>query len=265
MNVALNSAIEEYRSRKATFITLDQLNPVLRFEGKIGDAAPVWIPDQRVTMCQNCSAEFSLVNRRHHCRACGAVVCAHCSGNKAPLRYRQFEASRVCDSCYDAVEKIYGDDIDLRTRFKRRDMSRAVARFVPQRLKLSANPSAESNHGAGKAVMAGYLRCRRLEGGWIAGGGLSSGRWKRCWFVLRDRVLYTYRGAEDTVAIDTLPVLGWDIVTDVKDVPDLGEGTISGTIFQLRHQGSHALVFAAENENSAMRWKTALTEAIAFS
>ena len=102
---ALNSAIEEYRSRKATFVTLDHLNPILRFEGKVGDAAPVWIPDQRVTMCQSCSTEFSLVSRRHHCRGCGKVVCAQCSASKAPLRYRQFEPSRVCDACYDAVER----------------------------------------------------------------------------------------------------------------------------------------------------------------
>merc|ERR1719410_1131962 len=149
---ALNSAIEEYRSRKATFITLDQLNPVLRFEGKLGDSAPVWIPDTRVTMCGSCSAEFSLVLRRHHCRACGKVVCAQCSANKAPLRYRQFEASRVCDACFEGVEKIYGDDIDLRSRFKRRDISRTVARFVPQRLKVAAG-------GEGGQV-AGYLRSR---------------------------------------------------------------------------------------------------------
>ena len=102
---ALNSAIEEYRSRKATFVTLDHLNPILRLEGKVGDAAPVWIPDQRVTMCQSCSTEFSLVSRRHHCRGCGKVGCAQCSASKAPLRYRQVEPSRVCDACYDAVER----------------------------------------------------------------------------------------------------------------------------------------------------------------
>ena len=54
---------------------------------------------------QACNAEFSLVARRHHCRACGKVVCAPCSANKAPLRYRQFESCRVCDTCYQAVEK----------------------------------------------------------------------------------------------------------------------------------------------------------------
>ena len=102
---ALNSAIEDYRSRKATFVSLDHVSSPLHSRYKLGDVAPVWIPDTRVTMCQSCSTEFSLVHRRHHCRACGKVVCAPCSSNKAPLRYRQFESSRVCDACYDGVEK----------------------------------------------------------------------------------------------------------------------------------------------------------------
>ena len=89
---------------------------------------------------------------------------------------------------------VYGDDIDLRSRFKRRDVSRTVARFVPQRLKLSANSEGSQ--------VSGYLR-RKAK----------NSRWKRCWFVLKDRVLYTYRASEDSVAIDTFPVLGWTVST----------------------------------------------------
>ena len=48
--------------------------------------------------------------------------------------------------------------------------------------------------------MSGYLRKKQR--------GL---KWKRSWFVLKDRVLYTYKASEDTVATDTLPVLGWSI------------------------------------------------------
>ena len=50
--------------------------------------------------------------------------------------------------------------------------------------------------------MSGYLR-RKVK----------TSKWKRCWFVLKDRVLYTYRASEDSVAIDTLPVLGWTVDT----------------------------------------------------
>ena len=101
---AINSAIEENQNKKASFLTVDQLNPLTRMEGELGDTAPVWIPDQRVTMCQVCSNEFTLVNRRHHCRACGKVVCSQCSANKAPIKYRQYEPVRVCSSCFDALK-----------------------------------------------------------------------------------------------------------------------------------------------------------------
>ena len=67
-----------------------------------------------------------------------------------------------------------------------------MARFVPQRLKISANSEGSQ--------VSGYLRRKQR--------GL---KWKRSWFVLKDRVLYTYRASEDAVATDTLPVLGWSI------------------------------------------------------
>jgi hypothetical protein len=42
-------------------------------EAKLGSKAPVWIPDVRVTMCMVCTDDFTVTNRRHHCRACGKV------------------------------------------------------------------------------------------------------------------------------------------------------------------------------------------------
>ena len=102
---AINSAIEEYNSKKASFLTDPQGSVDLTGGDSLGDSAPVWIPDQRVSMCQLCGVQFSLVVRRHHCRACGKVVCSACSNNKAPIKYRQFEPVRVCHLCYDVLKK----------------------------------------------------------------------------------------------------------------------------------------------------------------
>ena len=96
----------------------------------------------------------------------------------------------------------HGEDVDLRPRFKRRDHSRSNAtnnKYIPPRHKIAANSEGSQ--------MAGHLRSRKTS----TGGRSTGGKWKRSWFVLKDRVLYHYRASEDTVAIETLPVLGWNL------------------------------------------------------
>eukprot|EP00456_Euglypha_rotunda_P047013 TRINITY_DN3747_c0_g1_i1.p1 TRINITY_DN3747_c0_g1~~TRINITY_DN3747_c0_g1_i1.p1 ORF type:complete len:294 (+),score=44.56 TRINITY_DN3747_c0_g1_i1:148-1029(+) len=50
-----------------------------------GTASSVWVPDSAVTKCMRCDQKFTLMRRKHHCRGCGAVVCAECSGYKLML------------------------------------------------------------------------------------------------------------------------------------------------------------------------------------
>ena len=39
----------------------------------LGEAAPVLVPVSHVMMCMNCTSDFSMTLRRHHCNACGKV------------------------------------------------------------------------------------------------------------------------------------------------------------------------------------------------
>ena len=39
----------------------------------LGKKKPFWIPDDDCDCCMLCSKSFSIVVRRHHCRACGRV------------------------------------------------------------------------------------------------------------------------------------------------------------------------------------------------
>lgn len=126
---ALNQAIAEHLSRRATFAKAaiaatvtakptpsrpssrlqddqqQQRQSSEQQQPRLGDSAPVWIPDERVTMCQSCHSDFTLLLRRHHCRACGLVFCYLCSGNRAPLKYSAYEQSRVCDCCFEDLRK----------------------------------------------------------------------------------------------------------------------------------------------------------------
>lgn len=70
----------------------------------LGEEAPIWTPDYRVSMCQRCSSDFSITNRRHHCRGCGKVVCSKCSKQNHYLAYLRGKA-RVCDDCFQDLTK----------------------------------------------------------------------------------------------------------------------------------------------------------------
>lgn len=39
----------------------------------------LWIDDSLVTSCHNCSDNFNIFNRRHHCRICGNIFCNLCT------------------------------------------------------------------------------------------------------------------------------------------------------------------------------------------
>ena len=44
---------------------------------------PEWQKDELSTHCNTCKREFSMTRRKHHCRACGMVVCNTCSRHRA--------------------------------------------------------------------------------------------------------------------------------------------------------------------------------------
>ena len=138
----LKKAINDFQSKQLTFMATRNAPVVLNEEPvRIGQQAPVWIPDSRVTMCQLCTAAFTVTFRRHHCRACGKVlhlflfkfinmdiinvdviktysfhlllflncrvagqvVCSGCSSHKSALEYLKGRAARVCDVCFSAI------------------------------------------------------------------------------------------------------------------------------------------------------------------
>ncbi|CAH1645453.1 unnamed protein product [Spodoptera littoralis] len=67
------------------------------------DTAPEWADGE---VCHRCRVAFSLMVRRHHCRACGQVFCQQCSAKQSTLpKYGIEKEVRVCDACYDKVSR----------------------------------------------------------------------------------------------------------------------------------------------------------------
>eukprot|EP01105_Mastigella_eilhardi_P020055 TRINITY_DN4754_c0_g1_i4.p1 TRINITY_DN4754_c0_g1~~TRINITY_DN4754_c0_g1_i4.p1 ORF type:complete len:215 (-),score=54.21 TRINITY_DN4754_c0_g1_i4:69-713(-) len=65
--------------------------------------APVWQNDHDAKKCTKCGLCFSVVNRRHHCRMCGFLVCAECSKQRVLLPDFDSGKHRVCDECAEKV------------------------------------------------------------------------------------------------------------------------------------------------------------------
>ena len=95
---------------------------------------------QKAKQCPLCSKEFGFLNRRHHCRTCGGLVCAKCSKHK--LASANGKAERACDQCYlaanteaDAPKSVIVVQFDLEPNdkltvkvFDKSDPSNAVQR-----------------------------------------------------------------------------------------------------------------------------------------
>ncbi|CAI2342850.1 unnamed protein product [Caenorhabditis sp. 36 PRJEB53466] len=90
-------------------------------ELQLGKTSPYWIPDSECPNCMLCNARFTLITRRHHCRACGRVLCGSCCNEKALLEYLQEagkkpQAVRVCKPCSSMLARIEAHEEGERNR-----------------------------------------------------------------------------------------------------------------------------------------------------
>ncbi|KAM6984734.1 FYVE, RhoGEF and PH domain-containing protein 6-like [Aplochiton taeniatus] len=238
---AIAKAIDDYTKKKITFISSrsqEEADGLGDSGAPLGSKAPIWIPDLRATMCMICTCEFTLTWRRHHCRACGKVVCQTCSTNKYYLEYLKNQPARVCDHCF--------------TKLQENSASAAVSpsgkpgaftfsrkqKKIPAALKeVSANTENSS--------MSGYLQ--RSKG--------NKKQWKRLWFVIKNKVLYTYAASEDVAALESQPLLGFFLREEKF-------GPAQKLQFKLYHKNTLFYIFKADDIPTAQRWIEAFQEAM---
>uniref|UniRef100_A0A182FA17 Uncharacterized protein n=1 Tax=Anopheles albimanus TaxID=7167 RepID=A0A182FA17_ANOAL len=68
-------------------------------QAQLGKVQPFWVPDNATKFCMQCNQKFSVIKRRHHCRACGQLLCSACCCLKAKLAYLGDAEGRICLEC----------------------------------------------------------------------------------------------------------------------------------------------------------------------
>ncbi|KAM9352329.1 FYVE, RhoGEF and PH domain-containing protein 6-like [Symphorus nematophorus] len=237
---AISTAISDYTKKKISFISGKSLEEVEVRDcddgAPLGSKAPIWIPDPRTTMCMICTCEFTLTWRRHHCRACGKVVCQSCSSNKHCLEYLKNQLARVCDQCFLVLQQQKSEQA-LSAAVS--PGSRGTFAFSRKQKKIPA--ALKEVSASTDSSMSGYLQ--RSKGNKKQG--------KRLWFVIKDKVLYTYAASEDVAALESQPLLGFMLKVDSSQKLQ----------FKLYHKNTLYYIFKADDVQTAQRWIESFKEA----
>ncbi|KAI9543016.1 hypothetical protein NQZ68_013947 [Dissostichus eleginoides] len=240
---AIAKAIDDYTKKKITFISSrsqEEAECVVDTGAPLGSKAPIWIPDLRATMCMICTCEFTLTWRRHHCRACGRVVCQACSANKYYLEYLKNQPARVCDHCFVKLQ----ENSDRCASTSVSPIKPGAFSFTRKQKKIPAALK-EVSANTENSSMSGYLN--RSKG--------NKKQWKRLWFVIKNKVLYTYAASEDVAALESQPLLGF-FLREEKN------GPAQKLQFKLYHKNTLFYIFKADDIPTAQRWIEAFQEAM---
>nr|XP_046234670.1 FYVE, RhoGEF and PH domain-containing protein 6 [Scatophagus argus] len=240
---AIAKAIDDYTKKKITFISSRSQEEAEGFVDNgapLGSKAPIWIPDLRATMCMICTCEFTLTWRRHHCRACGKVVCQACSANKYYLEYLKNQPARVCDHCFAKLQ----ENSDRCASTSISPIKSGAFSFTRKQKKIPAALK-EVSANTENSSMSGYLN--RSKG--------NKKQWKRLWFVIKNKVLYTYAASEDVAALESQPLLGF-FLREEKN------GPAQKLQFKLYHKNTLFYIFKADDIPTAQRWIEAFQEAM---
>ncbi|XP_057685704.1 FYVE, RhoGEF and PH domain-containing protein 1 isoform X2 [Corythoichthys intestinalis] len=201
---------------------------------ELGKRAPTPIREKEVTLCMKCQEAFNaLTRRRHHCKACGHVVCGKCSEFRARLSYDNNRTNRVCMDCYAMLVGVSPPPSVVAANNQRR---RSI-------LEKQASLAAENS------VMCSFLH--HMEKGGSRG-------WQKAWFIIPENeplVLYIYGAPQDVKAQRSVPLIGFEV-----SLPESCDRLERRHTFKIS-QSHLTLYFSAEGEDLQRRWMDVLSRA----
>uniref|UniRef100_A0A915PTU7 Uncharacterized protein n=1 Tax=Setaria digitata TaxID=48799 RepID=A0A915PTU7_9BILA len=169
---------------------------------------PLWIPDPKATSCMmaGCSTKFNVLNRRHHCRECGYLICRACVGY-APVKTNSYYVrTKVCPECYVKIIKKWSGEL-------------GTAIFTAPENESLTKTNVPSRNAEG--VVSGTVFLRNQKGG-------ENEKWGRLTSHADGVLVLCFYDAE----FDVDPVARYVLLGFTLCVQELDDG---GRLFELRH------------------------------
>ncbi|XP_053144131.1 FYVE, RhoGEF and PH domain-containing protein 3-like isoform X2 [Hemicordylus capensis] len=186
--------------------------------------------DKEKQACKSCSESFnSITKRRHHCKQCGAVICAKCSEFKTLADNSRH--NRVCKDCFQplsAVPNISGNE-------------------AAGEQKKKINVEKQNTLGAENSLFSSYLLLQEKGKSWY-----------KVWVTIpkaEPLVLHLQGGNQDGQIPRSITLPGYEV-----DFPHSGEKFESKYVFKLC-QSQQTMYFSAEDEELQIKWMDILTKA----
>eukprot|EP01083_Nonionella_stella_P126121 381599_1 len=120
---SINDAFTGYMSVRKNLKTNESCNTF---------AVTLQIPNDFSEKCMvhGCNAQFTFINRRHHCKYCGYIICGKCSSNQLRSRPTDVQLTtemvRVCDVCYKTNAGTVGVEV-LPAKVRHHSTEKALA------------------------------------------------------------------------------------------------------------------------------------------
>ncbi|KAJ1692605.1 hypothetical protein LUZ63_009303 [Rhynchospora breviuscula] len=107
-----------------------------------------WVPDEAVSKCTACGADFGAFVRRHHCRNCGDIFCDKCTKGRIALTAEDnAQPVRVCDRCMAEVTQRLNNAKEAANRpivHSHEDLARKLQEEMDKNRKSSSGSRSES-------------------------------------------------------------------------------------------------------------------------
>ncbi|XP_068609538.1 faciogenital dysplasia [Brachionichthys hirsutus] len=173
--------------------------------------------------CKGCNESFNFTKRKHHCKSCGAAICAKCS------KTLDNKTSRVCPECFEA-------SLSLETL------------GVSER-KKNAAPERQTSLSGESCLLCGHLQVQE-----------KGKNWAKMWVAVTKTeplVLYLQSSGQDSKGSRAVPLPGFE----VSAVPPSG-GDKSETKFALRlSHTQQTLLLSAQDAELQTKWLDVLSKA----